>query len=66
MAQSLQEWVDTEVQSIRDQRFSQIRYGSQVDFIIPLSERFRFIPVLKAGVHVKAGVDPLITIEPKD
>src|SRR5262245_11883595 len=51
---------------MQNQRFSQIRYGSQVDLIIPLSERFRFIPVLEAGVHVKAGVDPLITIEPKD
>src|SRR5262245_27636945 len=30
---------------MQNQRFSRIRYGSQVDFIVPLSERFRFIPV---------------------
>src|SRR5262245_7860255 len=47
---------------LQNQRFSQIRYVSQVDFIVPLSERFRFIPVLEAGVQVRAGVDPLITI----
>jgi len=50
---------------MQNARFSQIRYGSQVDLIIPLSERFRFTPTLEAGVHVKAGVDPLITIEAK-
>ena len=49
----------------QNQRFSQIRYGSQVDLIIPLSERFRFTPILEPGLHVKAGLDALIRIEPK-
>ncbi len=44
------------------QRFSQIRYGSQVDLIIPLSERFAFEPVQETGAHVEAGVDPVVRI----
>src|SRR5262245_55714892 len=50
----------------QNQRFSQIRYGSQVDLIIPLSEHFLFTPVLEPGLHVKAGLDALIRIEPKE
>ena len=46
----------------QNQRFSLIRYGSQVDLIIPLSERYDFTPVLDAGMHVEAGVDPLVKI----
>ncbi len=49
----------------QNQRFSQIRYGSQVDLIIPLSERFEFTPLLEVGMHVEAGVDPLIKITEK-
>ncbi|MBV8933922.1 MAG: phosphatidylserine decarboxylase [Kutzneria sp.] len=44
-------------------RFSQIRYGSQVDLIIPLSGEYGFIPVQEAGSHVRAGMDPLVKIE---
>src|SRR6266480_1409609 len=51
----------------QNQRFSQIRYGSQVDLIVPLRDpltvRFRFVPNLEPGMHVEAGVDPLIQIE---
>jgi len=49
----------------QNQRFSQIRYGSQVDLIVPISERFVFTPLQAVGVHVQAGVDPLIGIDRK-
>jgi phosphatidylserine decarboxylase len=48
----------------QNQRFSQIRYGSQVDLIIPLSEHFKYEPLLNAGMHVEAGIDPLVRITP--
>ena len=44
------------------ERFSQIRYGSQVDLIVPLSSKFDFKLLQKTGDHVEAGVDPLIKI----
>ncbi|MBA3026064.1 MAG: phosphatidylserine decarboxylase [Sulfurimonas sp.] len=44
------------------QRFSQIRYGSQVDVIIPLSENFEYLPLLQSGMHVEAGVDAIVKI----
>src|SRR5215213_2713928 len=47
------------------QRFSQIRYGSQVDLIVPLSDRFDFELVQQTGSHVEGGIDPLIRITPK-
>ena len=47
------------------ERFSMIRYGSQVDLIVPLSTRFDFTPLQKPGVHVEAGLDPLIKITEK-
>lgn len=46
----------------QNQRFSQIRYGSQVDLIIPLSESYDFEFLLEDGMHVEAGIDPLIRI----
>jgi len=46
----------------QNQRFSQIRYGSQVDLIIPLSEHFEFEPLIDVGMHVEAGIDPLIKV----
>jgi phosphatidylserine decarboxylase len=47
------------------QRFSQVRYGSQVDLIVPLSSRFDFAPVQDTGSHVEAGIDPLIHVTRK-
>jgi phosphatidylserine decarboxylase len=47
------------------ERFSQVRYGSQVDLIVPLSPRFEFRPLLPTGVHVEAGIDPLVKISEK-
>lgn len=49
----------------QNQRFSLIRYGSQVDLIIPLSDLYEFTPVLDAGLHVEAGIDPLVRITEK-
>ncbi len=46
----------------QNQRFSQIRFGSQVDLIVPLSDRYDFTTVQETGMHVEAGVDPLIRI----
>src|SRR5205823_11674292 len=47
------------------ERFSQVRYGSQVDLIVPLSSRFEFTLLQKDGNHVEAGVDPLIKVSRK-
>jgi phosphatidylserine decarboxylase len=46
----------------QNQRFSQIRFGSQVDLIVPLSQRYQWEPVQETGTHVEAGIDPLIKI----
>jgi phosphatidylserine decarboxylase len=50
----------------QNQRFSQIRFGSQVDLIVPLSKRFDFVPVLESGVHVEAGIDTLVKIRARE
>lgn len=47
------------------QRFSQVRYGSQLDLIVPLSSRFDFEPVQQTGDHVEAGIDPVIRVREK-
>ncbi len=46
----------------QNQRFSMIRYGSQVELVVPVSEDFEFELIQDTGVHVEAGVDPLIHI----
>ena len=50
----------------QNERFSQIRYGSQVDLIIPLSARHDFEFTLKPGLHVEAGVDTLVRIHERE
>jgi len=47
------------------QRFSQARFGSQVDLIVPLSARFDFDTVAEMGDYVKAGIDPIIKVTEK-
>jgi len=47
------------------ERFSQIRYGSQVDLVIPLSPRFQFTPTQSEHMHVEGGVDTLVRISPR-
>lgn len=49
-------------QFTQGQRFSQIRFGSQVDLIVPLSGELDFTLVTPTGCHVEAGLDPLIKI----
>ena len=46
----------------QNERFSQIRYGSQVDLIVPLSDRYEFTTTQQSGFHVEAGIDPVIRI----
>lgn len=50
----------------QNERFSQIRYGSQVDLIIPLSGHFEYTPLLDAGMHVEAGLDPIVKVTQKE
>jgi phosphatidylserine decarboxylase len=50
---------------VQGARFSQVRYGSQVDLIVPLSARFDFAPVQEVGDHVEAGIDPIIRVTEK-
>jgi phosphatidylserine decarboxylase len=47
------------------ERFSMIRYGSQVDLIVPLSAKFEFETLQKTTSHVEAGLDPLIKVTRK-
>lgn len=44
------------------ERFSQIRFGSQVDLIAPLSDRYELNVLQEVGNHVEASVDPLVKI----
>ena len=46
----------------QNERFSQIRFGSQVDLIVPLSDRYTLEPLQQIGTHVEAGVDPLVRV----
>ena len=42
--------------------FSQIRFGSQVDLIIPISPHMRLETLVPDTYHVEAGIDPLVRI----
>jgi phosphatidylserine decarboxylase len=44
------------------QRFSAIRFGSQTDLVVPLSDRYRLEVVHSPGDHVEAGVDRILTV----
>ena len=46
----------------QNERFSQIRYGSQVDLIVPLTPRLELEFTQEPGLHVEAGVDTLVHI----
>ena len=46
----------------QNERFSLIRWGSQVDLVLPLDKRFTFDVLLKETMHVNAGLDKLIKI----
>jgi phosphatidylserine decarboxylase len=49
----------------QNERFSLIRWGSQVDLILPLDERFDFELCLEDNMHIEAGIDKLIKIKTK-
>ena len=46
----------------QNERFSLIRWGSQVDLVLPLDERYDFNLVLQDEMHVNAGLDKLVKI----
>ena len=50
----------------QNERFSLIRWGSQVDLVLPLDNRFDFDLVLEDTMHVNAGLDKLVKIIFKD
>jgi phosphatidylserine decarboxylase len=50
---------------MQGERFSMIRFGSQVDLIIPLSASHDLVTLQETGVHVEAGLDPLVRITDK-
>jgi phosphatidylserine decarboxylase len=50
----------------QNERFSIVRWGSQVDLIIPKSKIFNFEFLLKPGMVVEAGLDKLIKIIPNE
>lgn len=50
----------------QNQRFSMIRYGSQLDLIVPIIEGFEYKIVCKPFFHVEAGIDQLIKISKKE
>jgi phosphatidylserine decarboxylase len=43
-----------------------IRYGSQVELVVPITKQFRLETIQETGVHVEAGLDPLIKIHETD
>jgi phosphatidylserine decarboxylase len=49
---------------MQGQRFSQVRYGSQADLIVPLSNKWNFATCQEVSNHVQAGMDPLIKVIP--
>ena len=50
----------------QNERFSLIRWGSQVDLVLPLDKRFKFDLLLDETNHVNAGLDKLIKITHND
>jgi len=46
----------------QNERFSLIRWGSQVDLVLPLDKRYDFDLVLDDEMHVNAGLDKLVKI----
>ena len=48
----------------QNHRFSQIRFGSQVDLIIPLSSHYQYETLIPDTWHVEAGLDALVRLSP--
>lgn len=49
----------------QNNRFSMIRFGSQVDLIVPIVKGFEYKILAKKTEHVEAGIDTLIEIRKK-
>lgn len=49
----------------QNERFSLIRWGSQVDLVLPLDDRFEFETLIDDAMHVNAGLDKLVKINQK-
>jgi phosphatidylserine decarboxylase len=47
----------------QSERFSLVRWGSQVALVIPLDPRYRFRTLCNVTDHVEAGTDPLVKME---
>lgn len=47
----------------QNERFSLIRWGSQVDLVLPLDSRYEFETVLDDTMHINAGLDKLVKIK---
>jgi len=47
---------------LQGDRLSVIRYGSQVDLVLPQDTRYQFELLQEEGMHVEAGVDPLVRV----
>ena len=50
----------------QNERFSLIRWGSQVDLVLPLDDRYDFELCLDDAMHVNAGLDQLVKINFKN
>lgn len=50
----------------QNERFSLIRWGSQVDLVLPLDDRYDFELILDDAMHVNAGLDKLVKINFKN
>jgi len=46
----------------QNERFSVIRWGSQVDLVLPIDKRYRFVLMQKEFTHIEAGVDKVAKI----
>jgi phosphatidylserine decarboxylase len=59
--------LDQHEPAFQGERFGQIRYGSQVDLVVPFNypEAPPFQFVQEVGFHVEAGVDPLLRLIPE-
>ena len=43
--------------------FSQVRFGSQVDLVLPLAAHLEYVTTQEEGVHVEAGIDTLVRLQ---
>ena len=48
---------------VQNERFSLIRWGSQVDLVLPLDNRYKFEILLEDTMHINAGLDKLVKIK---